>query len=70
MYLTTEDLFLSTENPCPQQGHVLSIRLSENKEIVTQADSSQKAMVVDTFFQMNYQTGEWKRIKKFKESDD
>ncbi|XP_033757129.1 negative elongation factor A-like [Pecten maximus] len=57
----------SRENPCPQQGSVLSIRLSENKEMVSQLDSSQKTMIADTFFQMNYQTGEWKRIKKYRE---
>ncbi|OWF36113.1 negative elongation factor A-like [Mizuhopecten yessoensis] len=57
----------SRENPCPQQGSVLSIRLSENKEMVSQIDTTQKTMIADTFFQMNYQTGEWKRIKKYRE---
>lgn len=56
-----------TDNPCPQQGNVLSIRLSENKEILQQADGSTKTMLADIFFQMNYKTGEWKRIKKYRE---
>ena len=58
---------LISENPCPQQGHVLSIRLSENEEPVTQVDGTSKNMIADTFFQMNYETGEWKRIKKYRE---
>ena len=62
-------LFVS-ENPCPQQGSILSIRLSESKELVTQLNQTQKEMIVDTFFQMNYSTGEWKRVKKFREVDD
>ncbi|XP_062574097.1 negative elongation factor A-like isoform X3 [Saccostrea cucullata] len=57
----------SRDNPCPQQGNVLSIRLSENKEIIQQTDGSSKAMLADMFFQMNYETGEWKRIKKYRE---
>ncbi|XP_034327523.1 negative elongation factor A [Magallana gigas] len=57
----------SRDNPCPQQGNVLSIRLSENKEILQQADGSTKTMLADIFFQMNYETGEWKRIKKYRE---
>lgn len=58
-----------SDNPCPQQGHILSIRLSETKEMVQQADSSIKPMLADVFFQMNYQTGEWKRIKKYRECE-
>ncbi|XP_052227366.1 negative elongation factor A-like [Dreissena polymorpha] len=57
----------SRENPCPQQGHVLSIRLNEAKELVSLGEQIQKYMLVDTFFQMNYQTGEWKRVKKYRE---
>jgi negative elongation factor A len=58
------------DNPCPQQGEILSIRLSEAKELVQQADLTQKVMMVDTYFQMNYGTGEWKRIKKQREVED
>lgn len=59
----------SRDNPCPQQGHILSIRLSETKEMVSQTDNTNKPMVADVFFQMNYQTGEWKRIKKYRECE-
>ena len=37
---------------------------------MTQLNQTQKEMIVDTFFQMNYLTGEWKRVKKFREVDD
>nr|KAG5686406.1 hypothetical protein BaRGS_023706 [Batillaria attramentaria]KAG5704826.1 hypothetical protein BaRGS_015209 [Batillaria attramentaria] len=54
------------DNPCPQQGNVLNIKLSENEEVV-QADGVEKKVLVDTYFQMNYGTGEWKRFKKFRD---
>ncbi|XP_060596792.1 negative elongation factor A-like [Ruditapes philippinarum] len=57
----------SRENPCPQQGNILSIRLSEAEELVTMPDHTQKQKLVDTYFQMNYLTGEWKRVKKYKD---
>ncbi|WAR20855.1 NELFA-like protein [Mya arenaria] len=60
----------SRENPCPQQGSVLSIRLNEGKEVVTLPDETTKQMLVDTFFQMNYQSGDWKRVKKFREIEE
>lgn len=62
--------FWISENPCPQQGNILSIRLSEAKELVALPDQSQKQMLVDTFFQMNYLTGEWKRVKKYREVEE
>ncbi|KAL5016203.1 hypothetical protein ScPMuIL_005792 [Solemya velum] len=58
----------SRENPCPQQGDILSIRLSED-EVVAQVDGLQKTMIADTFFQMNYASGEWKRFKKYRDVD-
>ncbi|ESO98384.1 hypothetical protein LOTGIDRAFT_206245 [Lottia gigantea] len=57
----------SRENPCPQQGSVLSIKLSEDDETIQQADGNKKIMIADTYFQMNYSTGEWKRFKKYRE---
>lgn len=53
----------SRDNPCPTQGDILSIRLSENEEILQQPEGSKK-VIVETFFQMNYATGEWKRVRK------
>ena len=58
---------LSFNNPCPQQGHIVYIRLSEKIEPVRLADNSVREMISETFFHINYQTGEWRRIKKFKE---
>ena len=55
------------DNPCPQQGHIVNIRLSEKIEPVRLADNSVHEMISETFFHINYQTGEWRRIKKFKE---
>ena len=69
-FLLLKPNFDFSENPCPQQGNILSIRLSESKELVTQMNHTEKEMIVDTFFQMNYLTGEWKRVKKFREVDD
>ncbi|XP_046545426.1 negative elongation factor A-like [Haliotis rubra] len=57
----------SRDNPCPQQGDILNIRLSETEETVQQTDGVQRKMIADTYFQMNYSTGEWKRFKKFRE---
>lgn len=56
-----------SENPCPQQGNVLNIKLSENEENISHADGSQKKVIVDTYFQMNYGSGEWKRFKKYRD---
>jgi hypothetical protein len=60
--------FFSLDNPCPTQGNVLNIKLSEDEEIVVQTDGSQRKVVVDTYFQMNYGTGEWKRFRKYREA--
>eukprot|EP00106_Octopus_bimaculoides_P009807 XP_014777249.1 PREDICTED: negative elongation factor A-like [Octopus bimaculoides] len=53
----------SRVNPCPEQGDIISIRLSENEEIRAQPEGTKK-VTVETFFQMNYVTGEWKRVSK------
>ncbi|PIK58606.1 putative negative elongation factor A, partial [Apostichopus japonicus] len=56
------------DNPCPQQGDIVTIRLSENTEMVPKGDRANlpQAMLADTFFEMNYATGEWRRYKKYK----
>jgi len=59
----------SRENPCPQLGNVVTIKLSENEEDVRQTDGSVQKMIVETHFQMNYNTGEWKRVQKFRKLD-
>ena len=44
----------------------MTIKLSENNENVLQTDQTYLSMVVETHFQMNYRTGEWKRIRKYR----
>ncbi|XP_071947922.1 negative elongation factor A-like [Antedon mediterranea] len=58
----------SRENPCPQQGDSMTIKLSEETEMVTKSDGSgeEQLMMADTFFQMNYASGEWRRFKRYK----
>ncbi|XP_063240173.1 negative elongation factor A [Bacillus rossius redtenbacheri] len=58
------------DNPCPDLGNVVTIKLSENQENVLQADKTYLTMLVETHFQMNYNTGEWKRIRKLRKLDD
>ena len=48
-------------------GHILTVRLSESTEIQPTSDGrNQEVVAVETFFQMNYQNGEWKRLKKIR----
>ncbi|XP_050732140.1 negative elongation factor A-like [Eriocheir sinensis] len=56
----------SRENPCPHLGNIVTIKLSEGEETVTQPDGPVLTMLAETHFQMNYNTGEWKRIKKYR----
>ncbi|XP_054712532.1 negative elongation factor A-like [Uloborus diversus] len=56
----------SRDNPCPHLGQIVTIMLSENEENVQQVDGSIQTMMVETHFQMNYSTGEWKRVKKYR----
>uniref|UniRef100_A0A0P6CYI3 Negative elongation factor A n=1 Tax=Daphnia magna TaxID=35525 RepID=A0A0P6CYI3_9CRUS len=53
----------SRENPCPHLGNIVTIKLSEDEEIVTAGDGITTTRIVETHFQMNYAAGEWKRIK-------
>lgn len=61
--------FVILDNPCPQQGDIVNIRLSESLESLQHPDGTFRPMIVDTYFQMNYATGEWKRVKKFREKE-
>ncbi|KAG8184329.1 hypothetical protein JTE90_018734 [Oedothorax gibbosus] len=56
----------SRDNPCPHLGQIVTIMLSEEEEKVLGQDGHIIPMVVETHFQMNYSTGEWKRVKKYK----
>ncbi|KAJ8865775.1 hypothetical protein PR048_033297 [Dryococelus australis] len=65
----TGDVWVA-DNPCSDLGNVVTIKLSENQENVLQADDTYLTLLVETHFQMNYNTGEWKRIKKYRKLDD
>lgn len=54
----------SKENPCPQLGHIVTIKLGDHIEKVTYPDGSETYSFVEMHYQMNYQTGEGKKIKK------
>lgn len=54
------------DNPCPHLGQIVTIMLNENEEKVLQKDNTYINMIVETHFQMNYSTGEWKRVKKYR----
>ncbi|XP_030749942.1 negative elongation factor A isoform X2 [Sitophilus oryzae] len=56
----------SRDNPCPHLGNIVTIKLSEDQENVLQPDDTYVSMMVETHFQMNYNNGEWKRIKKYR----
>ena len=49
---------------------MVTIKLSEDPESLQPSDGAGLVpMVAETHFQMNYSTGEWKRIKKFSRRD-
>ena len=49
------------ENPFPNQGPVITIKLSEHTECAK--DTSQNQLV-EMLFEMNYDTGHWRRLKR------
>ena len=55
------------ENPCPEQGDTIQIKVSETTVVLPKADGTgSTTMLVDTVFEMNYTTGQWTRLKKYK----
>ncbi|KAJ8948166.1 hypothetical protein NQ318_009258 [Aromia moschata] len=58
------------DNPCPHLGNIVTIKLSEDQENVPQPDGTYLTMMVETHFQMNYNNGEWKRIKKYRHMEN
>ncbi|XP_075427159.1 negative elongation factor A [Ascaphus truei] len=57
----------SRENPCPEQGDIIQIKLSEHTEVMPKPDGTGiTTRLVDTVFEMNYSTGEWSKLKKYK----
>ena len=48
----------------------MTIKLSEDEEVINSSDGTTVTKIVETHFQMNYQAGEWKRIKKYRKAED
>lgn len=57
----------AADNPCPSQGDIINIRLSEAVDTVGTPEGIFRPMIVETYFQMNYATGESKRVTKMRE---
>ena len=55
---------LVTEKPYAHQGPIITIKLSENTENVTASDGSQQTQLVEMLFEMNYDTGHWRQLKR------
>ena len=51
-----------TENPFPHQGPVITIKLSEDTE--TENDDGSQKKFVEMLFEMNYESGNWRRLKR------
>ena len=56
--------FFYLENPYPMQGPVITIKLSEGTEYATGKDGTQQQMFIEMLFEMNYETGHWRRLKR------
>lgn len=52
------------EKPYAHQGPIITIKLSENTENVTASDGSQQTQLVEMLFEMNYDSGHWRRLKR------
>ncbi|KAL0811250.1 hypothetical protein ABMA28_009676 [Loxostege sticticalis] len=59
----------SRDNPCPNLGNIVTIKLSENIENVLQSDDTYLTMLSEMHFQMNYNNGQWTRLKKYRHID-
>lgn len=55
--------FYFIDNPFPQQGAVITIKLSEETETVQHHDGPQNVFI-EMLFEMNYETGHWRRLKR------
>jgi negative elongation factor A len=56
----------SRENPRPDHGPLITIKLNETEELFTASTGQQQKVLSEVYFQMNYETGEYKKIKKMK----
>ncbi|VDD89209.1 unnamed protein product [Enterobius vermicularis] len=53
-------------HPFPQMGDIVTLKLSETYEDEIKPDGTCQRHRVETYFQMDYRTGEWKRLRKTK----
>jgi hypothetical protein len=44
----------------------VSIKLNEVEEVLTASSGQQHRVISELYFQMNYDTGEYKKVKKLK----
>ncbi|XP_045540010.1 negative elongation factor A-like [Papilio machaon] len=51
-------------NPCPAYGHLASIKLSSHLRNYTQFDNTNIQLFEEEHFEMNFLTGQWRRVKK------
>jgi negative elongation factor A len=58
------------DNPCPHLGNIVTIKLSEDQETVLQPDDTSLTTTIETHFHLNYNSGEWKSIKKPRKMQD
>ncbi len=56
----------SRDNPRPEHGPLVTIKLNEAEEVLTSANGQQHKVLSEIYFQMNYETGEYKKFKKIK----
>ena len=56
----------SRENPNPERGPIITIKLNEAEEIYTAPNGMQHKVIGETYFQMNYDTGDYKKLKKIR----
>jgi len=53
------------DNP-PENGPIMAIKLNEAEEVVTMPDGQQSKVLTELFFHMNFETGEFKKVKHIK----
>ncbi|XP_039437151.1 negative elongation factor A-like [Culex pipiens pallens] len=57
------------DNPRPNPENVVTIKLNESTEKVLQADDTHALMLVESLITLDYNTGEWKTFRKYRELD-
>lgn len=58
-------IFLS-ENPRPEQGSLIAIKLNEADEIIVTGNGIQQRVIAELYFEMNYDSGEYRKVKKYR----